>query len=180
MGDCGSLGTNVDYANAAPEENRTDDCLDWACGNRRVTERRAAGLHLPQSSEGPRDRWPARRPGVEVRAGCHAGYPVKGGKCAQTTTARMCWDDKRLYVAFDCADKDILATMTKRDELLFHEEVVEVFLEPSGDLKRYFEIEVSPRNVIFDATIINTSGHCPGRNERFRLELQGIAHGGCG
>jgi len=45
--------------------------------------------------------------------------------------------------------------MRRRDDPLYDEEVVEVFLCPTRVLSRYFEIEISPHNVVFDAAIHN-------------------------
>ena len=78
-----------------------------------------------------------------------------GAPARQYTKARMCWDDAYLYVAFNVQDRYILASMTQRDAPVYSEEAVEVFLNPSGDLVDYFEFEVSPRNVVFDARIAN-------------------------
>jgi hypothetical protein len=67
------------------------------------------------------------------------------------TTARLAWDDEALYVAFDCEDPDVWGTFSKRDEPLYTEEVVEIFLDADADGRTYDEIEVSPHNVAFDA-----------------------------
>jgi len=74
------------------------------------------------------------------------------------TEAKLCWDDKHLYVAFWCEDKDIFNTYTKRDEPLYEQDVAEIFINPSGDLVNYYELEVSPRNVIWDGKIYNPEG----------------------
>src|SRR5262249_38897213 len=42
---------------------------------------------------------------------------------------------------------------------LYEEEVVELFLCPTGELSRYFEIEISPRGTIFDAAIFSPEFH---------------------
>jgi hypothetical protein len=55
-------------------------------------------------------------------------------------------------VAFLSEDRNISTPFTKDDEPLYTSNVVEIFLNPSGDLKRYFEIELSPANVLFDAS----------------------------
>src|SRR5438132_12852967 len=68
----------------------------------------------------------------------------------QPTTFRACYSDTHLFVAFTCRTQDINATYTKRDDPLYDQDVVEVFLSTEGDLHRYFEFEFSPRNVIFD------------------------------
>ena len=78
------------------------------------------------------------------------------------TEAKACWDDEYLYIAFSCVDNDIWGTYTKRDEPLYLEEVVEVFLNPTNDLRHYFEFEVSPRNVIWDGRIIHTGDRYKG------------------
>lgn len=86
------------------------------------------------------------------------------------TEAKLCWDDKHLYVAFSCVDNDIWGTYTKRDDPTYEQEVVEIFINPSADLVNYFELEVSPRNVIWDGKVHNpdndpkTAKYDPGWN----------------
>ena len=84
----------------------------------------------------------------------------------QPTTARACWSETHLYVGFSCQDSRIVSTYTKRDEPLYEQDVVEVFLSLPGDLRRYFEFEFSPRNVIFDARVFN-----PGRASGEKMEV---------
>jgi hypothetical protein len=67
------------------------------------------------------------------------------------TTAKLLWDDSYLYVSFDCEDPDVWGTFTKRDEPLYTQEVVEIFIDADGDGRTYNEIEVSAANVLFDA-----------------------------
>jgi len=71
------------------------------------------------------------------------------------TAAKLCWDDEYLYLAFSCEDRDIWGTYTERDDPIYDQEVVEVFVSPSGNESDYFELEVSPRNVIWDGKIHN-------------------------
>jgi len=84
------------------------------------------------------------------------------GEPAQPTEARLCWDDRYLYVAFHAVDSDIWGTYTQRDQPLFDEEVVEIFVSPTGDLHHYYELEVSPRNVIWDGKMYNPNLTRPG------------------
>lgn len=74
----------------------------------------------------------------------------------QQTRVRVGYDERALYVRFDCDDRDIWGTYTKRDEPIYDEEVVEVFIT-SGEAApiQYFEFQVSPNGVLFDATIYN-------------------------
>lgn len=78
------------------------------------------------------------------------------GRPEQETTVRLCWDEWTLHVRFDCEDRDAWGTYRKRDEPLWQEEVVEVFLAPGeDDPVDYIEIEVSSLGVLFDARIHN-------------------------
>jgi len=73
----------------------------------------------------------------------------------------LLWDEQYLYVLFDVEDRDIWGTMTKRDDPVYTEEVVEVFLDPDGDCADYYEVNVSPRNTIFDYRVWNPTGRQP-------------------
>lgn len=73
------------------------------------------------------------------------------GECRTAFVAR--WDAEHLYVAFLAADTSIWYTYAHRDDPLYDEEVVEIFLAPRGELTHYFELELNPGNVIFDADV---------------------------
>ena len=77
---------------------------------------------------------------------------LDGKPCSARTVARLLWDDENLYVAFQAEDPDIATPFTRDDEPLYTSNVVEIFLNPSGDRQRYDEIELSPANVLFDAS----------------------------
>ncbi|MCI0421812.1 MAG: carbohydrate-binding family 9-like protein [Acidobacteria bacterium] len=68
--------------------------------------------------------------------------------------AKMLWDEQNLYFAFECDDSDLSATMTKRDEHLWQEEVVEIFVDPDGDEKNYIELEVNPLGTFIDLFVL--------------------------
>jgi len=68
--------------------------------------------------------------------------------------AKMLWDDSNLYFAFECDDTDIVGTMKKRDEHLWQEEVVEIFIDPDGDQKNYIELEVNPLGAFLDLFVL--------------------------
>lgn len=69
------------------------------------------------------------------------------------TSARMLWDDRYLYVAFECHDEHIWGTKTTFDAPVYLEEAVEIFIDPEGQGKFYYEIDVSPANVVVDLMI---------------------------
>jgi hypothetical protein len=70
-----------------------------------------------------------------------------------TTTVMVCHDENNLYLAFRCNDPDIWTTFTQRDEHLWEQEAVEVFIDVDDVPDNYVEIEVSPDNVLFDSYI---------------------------
>jgi len=74
---------------------------------------------------------------------------------AVLTLVKTCYDENALFIAFICNDPDIWSTFTQRDEHLWKEEVVEVFLDVDQEPNSYVEIEVSPANVLFDSYIVD-------------------------
>lgn len=67
----------------------------------------------------------------------------------------VCYDDSCLYIAFVANDKDIYSSFTGRDEHLWEEEAVEVFIDVDEEPNNYVEIEVSPNNILFDSYIVD-------------------------
>ena len=74
---------------------------------------------------------------------------------ALQTQVKACYDNNTLYFLFECKDPDIWADFTKRDEYLWNEEVVEIFIDVDDVPETYVEIEVSPSNIIFDSYIVD-------------------------
>jgi hypothetical protein len=72
-----------------------------------------------------------------------------------STRVMTCYDDSTLYIGFICSDPDIWTSFTQRDEHLWTEEAVEVFIDVDDVPNTYVEIEVSPANVLFDSYIVD-------------------------
>jgi len=64
--------------------------------------------------------------------------------------ARVMWDDENLYVAFDVRDDFVRNTHEERDAHLWEQDAVEIMVDPDGDGRNYFEMQVSPTGVVFD------------------------------
>ncbi len=76
-----------------------------------------------------------------------SGRPARYG-----TEVRVLWDGDALYGGFSCQDDEVwVSPGRKDDDAIYEDEVVELFLDPSGAGRDYLEIEVSPANVRFDA-----------------------------
>jgi len=71
------------------------------------------------------------------------------------TQALTCHDDSTLYFAFICQDPDIWSSFARRDDHLWNEEAVEVFIDADDRPDTYVEIELSPANVLFDSYIVD-------------------------
>ncbi|WP_308234288.1 carbohydrate-binding family 9-like protein [uncultured Prevotella sp.] len=74
------------------------------------------------------------------------GFP----KPIYDTKARMMWDNNYLYVAAVMEEPNIVAHLTQRDTIIYHDNDFEVFIDPTGDGQNYFEIENNARGVVFD------------------------------
>jgi hypothetical protein len=72
-----------------------------------------------------------------------------------STCTLTCYDENNLYIAFVCNDRDIYSSFTNRDQHLWEEEAIEVFIDVDEEPNTYVEIELSPNNVLFDSYIID-------------------------
>ncbi len=74
--------------------------------------------------------------------------PVQG-------SAKLLWDDKALYVAFQVTDKDVASGFKKSvvDAPLWTKDAVQLIVDPdgNGDNRDYYEIVVGPQNAVFDS-----------------------------
>ena len=93
-----------------------------------------------------------------------------GEKPKRETRVRLLYDNESLYVSYLCDDPEIFSSFRNHDDPLYDENVVEIFIDPVGRLTSYVELEVSPRNVGFDALILNNSilENLKGRGDRFQ------------
>jgi hypothetical protein len=90
---------------------------------------------------------------------------MTGAKAAQEAEAKILWDEKNLYVGFEIKDTDIWGTFTARDDKLWQQECVELFVDWSGTGRNYLEIQVSPRGTIFDSFLTEYRKHWKGKKE---------------
>jgi hypothetical protein len=95
---------------------------------------------------------------------------VEWGPAAYVTRFRAVWTDAGLFLRYDATDPSPWHTMTRRDEHLWEDEVVEIFLDPDRSGRDYYELEVSPANVVCDLRMITPS---PWRGE-FEWDLAGL------
>lgn len=100
-----------------------------------------------------------------------------GGRPRLSTAVRVGTRDGALLVRFDARDDGWIATKTRRDDALWQEDVVEVFLSPEEPPHTYYEFEVNPIGTLFDARItsprlarpticVDVEWDCPGYSAR--------------
>jgi Carbohydrate family 9 binding domain-like len=111
--------------------------------------------------------FPADAPGYEVMpVGAPAGplidadapiwaeaRVIEWGHERYRTSFRALWDPLALHVRFDAVDGSPWHTMSARDEHIWEEEVVEIFLDADGSGRNYAEVEISPANVVCDLRV---------------------------
>jgi hypothetical protein len=66
------------------------------------------------------------------------------------TRVKMLWDDDYFYVAAELQEPHLRASLTEHDSVIFHDNDFEVFLNPSGDGRDYFEFEINALNTSWD------------------------------
>ncbi len=76
---------------------------------------------------------------------------VTGKPALLDTTAAVLWDDDFLYVALWAQEPQVEGVMTRRDDLLFFENDLEVFID-GGD--SYYELEVNALGTLYEVYFI--------------------------
>lgn len=78
-----------------------------------------------------------------------------GSAVPNKTEAKILYDDRFLYISFRAADENIWSTMKRRDEHLWEEEVVEVFIQADPRQPSYIELEVNPLGTMLDIYLLD-------------------------
>ena len=96
---------------------------------------------------------------------------VQWGPASHTTDFAALWSGDALFLRFAARDDAPWHTMTKRDEHLWEEEVVEIFIDAARSGRDYAEIEISPANVVCDVRMVQ-----PSPDKKFDLDwnLEGL------
>lgn len=78
-----------------------------------------------------------------------------GTESSLGTEGRILYDDQFLYFAFTLEDSNIWSTFTNRDDHLWLEEVIEVYLVPDPEGSNYIELEVNPLGSMIDIYLLD-------------------------
>ncbi len=80
---------------------------------------------------------------------------ISGKTGRYRTRVRLLYSSRYLYVGFECDDDYVWGTIQERNGPIWEEECVEVFLNPANVPHQYYEINLSPKNTLFDADVLN-------------------------
>lgn len=141
----------------------------------------ASGAEIAIDGKLSEDAWKSAEvagPFVDVGSGREApNAPTRGA-------ARVLWDDSFLYVGFEVLDQKVHGGWPKdaRDPHLWEKDTVEIMIDPDGDgdNKDYYEIQVSPQNLVFDTqyddyNAPNGNGRGPFGHEDWSAGLTSVA-----
>ncbi len=80
-------------------------------------------------------------------------FPVE----SLSTEVRLLWSPETLFVRFICRDKTIVETTPGPDGTIHNGDVVEVFIDPSGDGRHWFEIQANASGQVFTSLTVLTA-----------------------
>ncbi|WP_298717005.1 carbohydrate-binding family 9-like protein [Chitinophaga sp.] len=66
------------------------------------------------------------------------------------TRVKMLWDDENLYVFAELKEPHVWGTLRQADTIIYMDNDFEMFLDPTGTSREYFEIEVNALNTVMD------------------------------
>jgi hypothetical protein len=84
---------------------------------------------------------------------------ASGTPAPMDTTAAVLWSDTHLHIAFWAVEPYPVATLTQRDDLLFFENDLEIFID-GGDA--YYELEFNARGTIYEVFFVWRDAAGPG------------------
>jgi hypothetical protein len=128
--------------------------------------------------------WTAARP-VTLLPGHDRAWKtaqrIAWGPTRYRTVFRALWNADGLAVRFDVCDDRSWHTMKHRDDPIWEEEVVEIFLDPARLGRHYAEVEISPGNVVADLHILEPHPALNGdRSWNWRGIETTVVPGSCG
>jgi hypothetical protein len=110
-----------------------------------------------------------------------AAQRIEWGPAKYRTAFRALWNAEGLAIRFEACDDSSWHTMTRLDDPIWEEEVVEIFIDPACLGRHYAEVEFSPVNVVTDLHILEPHPHLNGdRSWDWRGLESTVVPGSCG
>jgi hypothetical protein len=140
----------------------------FVCAAACAASARAGRASAPPAYEVLRASTPIKVDGRLDEAAWGAAKPVgpfvrnrDGAPVGNATEAKVLYDERFIYFAFRVGDENVWATMRRRDQHLWHEEVVEVFLQADQRVPNYIELEVTPLGTLLDIYLLDRRKNLP-------------------
>jgi hypothetical protein len=70
-----------------------------------------------------------------------------------STKVKMLWDDEYLYIGAWMEEPHVWTHITKKNSVIYWNNDFEVFIDPDGDARNYYEFEVNALNTIWELTL---------------------------
>jgi hypothetical protein len=85
------------------------------------------------------------------------GFGVTSPGPLPKTEIRLLWSPKALYIRYIAQDSAVIVPYTARDADHFKGDVAEVFLDPAGTQRVWYEFQITPHNGVYDAIHLCTT-----------------------
>lgn len=69
------------------------------------------------------------------------------------TRVKLGWDDAFLYVGAELEEPHVWGTITERNAVMFEDNDFEVFIDPDGDGRNYYELEINALGTIWELSL---------------------------
>jgi hypothetical protein len=87
------------------------------------------------------------------------------------TRAKMLWDDACFYVLAEMEEQDVWGTLTSKNSIVYQDNDFEIFIDPDGDGRDYYEFEINALGTVMELTMPRPYGE--GGNYTF-CDLPGL------
>lgn len=77
----------------------------------------------------------------------------RGPRPRLRTRAKMLWDDQYFYVYAELEEPNVWATLTKKNDLIYHDNNFEVFIDPKGSNHHYYEFEINALGTLWELSL---------------------------
>ena len=118
---------------------------------------RAAAISLSLHARTDHRRRPGARSGLWQSAAWTEDFAdIQGAAHPRPrfrTRAKMLWDEQFLYVYAELDEPHVWATITKKNEVMFHDNDFEVFIDPEGSNHHYHEFEMNALGTIWELSL---------------------------
>lgn len=74
----------------------------------------------------------------------------KNPKPSLQTRVKMLWDTNYFYFYAELEEPHVWANLKQRDTIIFYDNDFEIFIDPDGDTRSYYEFEMNALNTVWD------------------------------